>query len=53
MRVELYEIEKMRVSLHAAYEAACDQLSGEGFLAETDRAVRQAMAFLDLEGNLA
>jgi len=53
MSVELYEIEKMRVCLHAAYEAACDQLSGEGFLAETDRAVRQAMAFLDLEGSLA
>jgi len=53
VRVELYEIEKVRVCLHAAYVAACDQLSGEGFLAETDRAMRQAMAFLDLEGNLA
>jgi predicted acylesterase/phospholipase RssA len=52
VHVELYEIEKMKPCLHAAYLAAVTQLAGEGFLGETEAALRRAMSFLGLSARL-
>lgn len=48
VRVELYEIEKIRECLRSAYEDAVAQLSGGGFLGETTSTLRRASAFLGL-----
>ena len=48
VRVELYEIEKIRPCLNVAYRAAVRQLSGSDFLGETERTLAQARSLLGL-----
>jgi hypothetical protein len=48
VRIELYEVEKIRPCLYLAYEAAVDQLSGQDFLGETESTIERGRGLLDL-----
>jgi hypothetical protein len=51
VRMELHEIEKMRGCLHSAYGEVVEQLSGDGFLDETNAAIEQAGSLLGLRSD--